>query len=85
MITSMTASVDFENNTEEFWHEFRSKIDEMDQDSELLQNCRTLLRDNQVELTHSLAIVQFEDFVTGINGWNVDDDHAKHPIIMTVN
>jgi len=85
MATSVTARVDFENNAEKFWDAFRDQVATLDRDSELATNCREILKRDEVELLDADAIQQFDDFVTGLPGWDNGPEHAKNPIIFAAN
>jgi hypothetical protein len=85
MTTTVTARVDFENNAEEFWTEFRNRVESLDRDSELAANCRKILKSDEVELMDASAIEEFDTFVTAIPGFGDGPQHAKTAILFQGN
>lgn len=81
MTTKITARVDHENNAEDFWDEFNSRVESLDPDTELAHNCRQLLRADEVELLDATAIEQFDCFVSAIPGFCNGPDHARTAIL----
>ena len=80
---TVTARIDYENNAEEFWKEFRFHVyQKLPTTSELARNCRELLVSDYVELGSSLCVAEFKNFVTKLPGWNSGPKHAKHPIVF---
>jgi len=85
MSTSVTARVDHENNAEEFWGEFRDRVDSLVGNSELACNCRRILTCGEVELTDAKAISEFDGFVHSIPGFSAGPNHATQAIVFQVN
>jgi len=85
MTTTLTARVDSENNAEEFWGEFRTRVDELDSNSELGSNCRAILRHGEVELMDANAITEFDLFVHSIPGFSGGPNHATEAIVFQAN
>lgn len=77
-----TATVDYEYHADEFWDEFRRRVDALRQDSELAKNCHALLQDDRVSLTPD-ARAKLEAFVLAIPGYNGGPDHARTAIVFT--
>lgn len=82
MVTSVIARVDSENNAEQFWDEFMTRVASLDSSSELAANCRKILKSDEVELLDASAIEEFDSFVHSIPGFADGPEYAREAILF---
>lgn len=82
-MSSVTVSVDMENNAEVFWDWLRSWMtdEHRRQDPEVYQLLSTLIDTGSVEITDPEAIQRFSNLVESMPGYSDGPEHARTALV----